>query len=144
MKLTFIPDLFFVITAFLLLRNGVRKIRWTIVDETLRGHRVIERGMAPTIMQYFRSICLLNLSIVIGSYEMSNRIAWWALAGLGLLLSLGGLVVSRSSTYQELKTELVSEEDDLEKAVRIKKRAGVVFLVVLAGWLASGSQYFQI
>ena len=100
--------------------------------------------MAPTIMQYFRSICLLNLSIVIGSYEMSNRIAWWALAGLGLLLSLGGLVVSRSSTYQELKTELVSEEDDLEKAVRIKKRAGVVFLVVLAGWLASGSQYFQI
>jgi hypothetical protein len=40
-----------------------------------------------------------------------------------------------------MKTELIPEEDVLERKVRTKKIAGAVFLVVLAGWLASGLQY---
>ena len=119
-------------------------MRWTIDDEMLRVRRVIEKGLVPEIMRNFRSISLLALSIVIGSYEMSNRIIWWALAGLLAALSVGGFVVSKLATYQDMKTELIPEEDVLEKKVRTKKRAGAVFLVVLAGWLVSGLQYFRI
>jgi hypothetical protein len=93
---TFIPLLFFVLTAFLLLRKGVQKIRWTIDDEMLRVRGIIENGMVPAMVRDFRHISLLALSIVIGSYGMSNRIAWWALAGLLALLSLFGFIVSNS------------------------------------------------
>ena len=141
MESNVVPIFFFCVATALMVWAIVRNFSWSMDTEMLSVRKTIEKGLATRIKGGNRRSLLLGIAIAIGSHGMSFRIIWWALAGFLVILSAIALIVAQSATIQNVKSELIPEDEILYKRVRRHKIAGCIFVIVLVGWIYGGLEY---
>ena len=136
-----VPIVFFGVAAAQLTWTIVRNLSWSIDKEMMNVRRTIEKGLVQKVKDSWWRPLLLGVAVAFGSIGMSFRIIWWVLAGLLVIFSAVSLIMVQFVTVLDLRTELIPEEEVLNKRVRWHKIAGCIHLIVLVGWVYCGLEY---